>query len=335
MNTSLLSSFFVLSSALAAQSGPTLQVLTGSDYSMVADNGGGEVIDGKTANTVLTFPFQLVAEALPGAASRHRSELVTSSRYGRGLRIREWGSARSTSETGGALAGTLDEVEPTHLEPHSLIMAITGTTKPTGVVTIVWGAHATASNSFATTSIDLNGDLTPEFEGAPGCGETVKSFPVTATSAGYFFTIETNAGTDVEGIGAGSFGLELTVYFREGSSGVTFTPYGPQCAGALTGSTTTSGGGQQVRLAVTGAAHDALGVLVVGNTEASQSLGVCDLLVAPNVLAPFRIDGAGAGSLRLPVPGSGTFSLRTQVVTLSVASSGLKIGTTNGLKIDG
>jgi len=334
LKRSLLFTFLAAAPQLLAQTGPTWQVLTATDYSVVANDGTGEVLDGKPANTTLAFPFQLQASAGSKVWAKHKSEIVLSSPLGKGLRIREEGAAKSTTTTGIALAGTLDEVGPVHLEPHTLIVGITGTTKPSGVVTIVWNASATASNSFAKTSIDLNGDLTPEFEGDVGRGTVVKTFPVTATSAGYFFTVETSAGTDIEGIGHGAFQLDLTMYFREGTSGVTFTPYGPECAGKLVGSAGASNGRQEIRLNLTNAAKNAIGLTVVGNQAIDLSLGTCKLLVAPLLVLPFRTDAVGAASQEFSVRAGFPFAIKAQAVTLSVSGSALVVGSSNGLRIE-
>ena len=59
------------------------------------------------------------------------------------------------------------------------------------------------------------------------------------------------------------------------------------------------------------------------------------MLVAPAMLIPLHTDSVGAASEHFWVNAGFPFSLRTQGVTLSVSSSSLKLGSTNGLKIEG
>jgi len=183
-------------------------------------------------------------------------------------------------------------------------------------------------DSFARCEVDLNGDLIPEFTGTATGHTITKEFPVTGTTAGFFFAIRTECAAEFAGRGASGYSARLAVLFQP-STVCTFTAFGPECSGKLTGSASSGRGSHDLTLDLAGAQKSAFGATVIGFDRAQLGLGACDLLLAPRVYVPFGTDANGGATHHFSVPSGHAFLVLVQDLTLTT-----RFGTSNALKIE-
>ena len=311
----------LLTATLTAQT-PTVTLQTRADYGVVAEDQDHELVDGLPANTALTARTRLAA-SIPGAQVRCTLR-PAQGRFGQGVVVEEEGSVFNRSTEGTRIAGTLDEAGPLHSTPHTLSLIVANSTATEGTLTVVWSGRA-SDGADATCSLDLDDDTVPDFTGAANERPVVRELRVGRVGRRFVIHITTEAEAELDGRGFAAYGARLEVYFREGAPTCSVTPYGSECGGHLDGTITD----RTASLALSNAAANSFGLLVLGASEASIGIGTCALLTLPHAVLPLRTDGNGAATRDLRLPPAGVVDLRVQAVLFDGA-----VTTSNGLRLE-
>ena len=347
--------------AIGLAQGPTITTTT--DYGVLAEDGTNTDFDAEANGTTIMRSLSVRAGVGSGSfGGGGVSAFATTSVFaignapfpgggggggsfsGAGVSVREWGRAVSDDMNGAASAGTSDSA-PTSTSPaqgaHSVSAAFNVAAGTTGTVRIAWIGRA-SSGGAVSVDIDVDGDGTPDFSGTATGMPNTASIPVTAGANGVVIDITTNGAAAVSGQGHEWYNADLSVTFREDMGGggmCTFTPFGSSCGADLDATENPSpfSGGTSVTANISNTTANSFGILIVGDalmTPVPLGVGMCDLLVGPMVIIPFRTDGNGDANVRFGFRRMGALDVDLQALVFGLdPMTGLTVSASNGLNV--
>jgi hypothetical protein len=342
-----LATFALLLAAPATAQGFSFTT-SGSGYGVVANDGtaAGTVLDSVAPGTTIA-PGGIEVGALSGTfASGMRAAARTEIRrdlspLGLGFEITENGRALGAGARCGTSSDAAGSASPMP-GPHGAQAVWSLAPGATGTLSIGWVAQTSNSGALAGAVVDVDGDGTPDFT-ATAAQSAFQQFALTADANG---DVSISVATDgLAGATASSntsaYHAVLRVHFRPDvpAPTCTFSSFGQGCGGNLAASLDLSRSRPALDFDVSNANANGLGLLLIGTQRATPIVlpnSMCSLLVdaTPGLHVPFRTDGAGAASIRLPFTGRRAFTIDAQALLLIADPvAGPSLGTTDGVQV--
>ncbi|MBM4062973.1 MAG: hypothetical protein FJ265_18040 [Planctomycetes bacterium] len=313
---------------------PPVNARTVTNYAVFATDGTNASFRGLPANAPVGPGINLNAFVgggpnVPPAAVARTSVMPVATMQGAGLRIVETARIHGTDPNANYACGTSRDA-PNTTAPvqgsHTVGVHYAVPANATGTVSINWMGQA-SGGATSTGAVDVDGDGVADWTGTAGTNNQT-TLPVTAGQNGVLLAITTNGGATVTGVGDAGYNTTLVVTFRPTGGGpgtvtVTWTSYGPQCLGSLTGTDSQQNGVLTLNLALAGAPANGFGILVGGvpaTTPVPLPFGTCQLLVDPN--------GAGGGlrSFLTDASGAAAFVYRLRAVAFTMDFQAITFG---------
>ena len=323
----------------------TGSLTTTTDYGNYAAAGGQRQVNGVAKGTQISPRGLLTGARTPGATARTRIEFPRRAQA-RVLSINEHGEVIVRSQ-GRASAGSSDDHQNASPAGHDLMWHLPAPEGTKAVVSVSWKGGA--SSSAATgAKVDVDGDGQPDF-GARANGtrySNSKRFRVQAGTRGFTIGISTYGSANQSGRGRQTYVGQLSIAIHHvqsgpapspSSTGCSFSAFGPECAGKLSGRAAAGPNYTRVGIDLTGAPANARAGLFIGSAlqQPLQLPGSrCALLVSRRVILGGQTDANGDMSWQLRVPATASgIGVDFQALTLSISRTGVRFGSSNGLRM--
>lgn len=228
-------------------------------------------------------------------------------------------SANTTGDGGAAGAHSLD-----------FVFAADNDTK--GKLTIYVSARASTGGS-ATASVTVG---TTTYSVKAGEKPIMMSLDVTLTKAGLTASVSTSGACALKGAGSASYGASASVSFTGAASSggkCTVTDGVKGCGPVLKGTATNSTYGSSVKLELSGADKNAIGLLMYSPDGKTVDISGCPLFSTVAHAAAFFTDDMGAATQMLRFPVGRDIKVSVNEVILSFTTSGLTFKSSNTLDI--
>ncbi|MCB9890430.1 MAG: hypothetical protein H6832_04655 [Planctomycetes bacterium] len=330
-----ITSALLLTSALSAQ---TLTGKTATDFGNEVKAGTSSDANAAKKDTAIDAKGVFVNSMIMGAGHAgsaatirklddrlHRTTTWTASVSDRGnLGSRDSNNDSSANTTGdGGAAGA-----------HGCDFVFAADTDTKGKLTIHVSAGASTGGS-ATARVKI-GDKT--YAVKAGDKPMLVSVDVTLTKAGLTASVVTSGACALKGAGFASYGATATVSFTgEPASGgkCTVTDGAKGCGPTLKGTASAGSGffGPSVKLELSGADKNAIGLLLYSPDGKTLDIGGCPLFSTIAHAAAFITDDTGAATHTLRFPAGRDITISVGEVILSFTTSGVTFKATNTLDI--